>query len=108
MERIYISLIEKENDQDEILELVRKNPEKIEMYVDLLRYNFEDEVIEIYEKHILNSAIFASNRNAYKDICRKLIKYKDIAGKDKQDEVKNILRNLYKKRPAFIDEIGKI
>lgn len=108
LERIYISLIEEENDLDEILTLVRKNPEKIERYVDLLKYNFEDEVIEIYEKYILNLAIFASDRDAYKNVCRKLIKYKDIARKEKQDEVKNILRNLYKKRPAFIDEIGKI
>lgn len=106
--RMYISLIEEENDLDEILNFVKKNPNSIEGYIDILKYNFKDEVVAIYEKYILNLATYASNRDAYKDICRKLVRYKNVAGKDKQDEVKNILKNLYKKRPAFMDEIGKI
>ncbi len=69
---------------------------------------FRDEVIEIYKKHIKSVASSSSNRKAYQGVCGMLKRYKKIAGKKNQEEMINELSVLYKKRPAFLDELSKI
>ena len=51
---------------------------------------------------------YANNRSAYKDICniiRRLIK---IKGDNTAYEIIDYLKNEFKKRPAFMDELSKI
>lgn len=101
-------LIEEENDLDEIMEFVRRNPERIETYAEMLLDQHKEEVIEIYMEIIKSSAKSSSNRKEYKVVCRKIKAYEKIAGKQNQTDLINELRNMYLKRPAFIDELGKI
>lgn len=49
---MYLKLILQENDLDEIMDYVRANPRNIESYANMLKKNFKDEVIAIYENHI--------------------------------------------------------
>ncbi|NHM31686.1 SWIM zinc finger family protein [Neobacillus terrae] len=101
-------LIEEENDLDEIMEFVRRNPERIETYAEMLLDQRKEEVIEIYKDNVKSSAKSSSNRKEYKVVCRKIKEYKKIAGKQNQTDLINELRTMYLKRPAFIDELGKI
>lgn len=107
-ERILLKLIEEENDLAEILEFVRNNPSYIETYVDQLVEHFPEKVIEIFAEYIKASAKGSSNRREYQRVCRKIKKFKKSAGQPKQIELIDELRSLYKKRPAFLDELGKI
>lgn len=106
--RIFLRLIEEENDLDEILGFVKENPSYVEQYAEKLQENFRENVIEIYEVFIKSEARTSSNRSKYKEICHKLKNYKKFAGDEKLEELVKYLMNLYIKRPAFIDELGKI
>jgi chromosomal replication initiation ATPase DnaA len=70
--------------------------------------HFKEEVIEIYQEYIHTVARNSSNRRDYQGVCQKIKRYKKISGKPKQEELINELMGLYKKRPAFIDELWKI
>lgn len=105
---VYLKLIEEENDIDEITGFVRENPSNIEQYAEMLIDKFKDEVIEIYNKYIKSAASSSSNRKDYQGVCRILKRYKKIAGKKNQEYIINELSALYRKRPAFVDELSKI
>ena len=104
----FIKLIEYENDLDEILQLLKELPSRVETYGDRLFGKFPEEVIKGYEIYIKNSASIASKRKDYANVCRKIKNYEKFAGKDKVAEMVNDLMSLYKKRPAFIDELKRL
>lgn len=107
-ESMHLKLILQENDLDEIMDYVRANPRNIESYANMLKGKFKDEVIAIYENHIKREASNASSRKSYQAVCGIIKRYKTIAGKIKKEDVINELTELYRKRPAFVDELGKI
>jgi hypothetical protein len=106
--RIFLKIIEEENDLEEILDFVRENPSYIEDYAEKLVKPFKDETTEIYQAYLHNTARSSSNRKDYQGVCQKIKRYKKIVGKQKQLELIYELMDLYRKRPAFIDELGKI
>lgn len=106
--RIYLKLIVEEKDLDEIMEVVRGNPGSIEEYAQMLVKQYKDEVIQIYTSHIKQVASHSSDRRDYQGVCAIIKRYKKIAGKKNQDELIQELIALYRKRPAFLDELSKI
>jgi len=84
---MYHKHIVEENDLDEIMEFVRKNPRNIEKYADMLVTKFKDEVGEIYKTHIESVASASPNRKDYQGVCGILKRYKKIEGKEKQEEM---------------------
>lgn len=104
----FLKIIEEENDLEELLQCIKEHPSYIEEYSEKLAGEYKDAVIEIYEQHIANSAKRSSNRREYKNVCKIIKKYKQIAGKERQDELIDQLIALYKRRPAFIDELEKL
>ncbi len=107
-EDIYLKLITSQNDIDEIMEFVRENPSRIEEYAGKLQDKFKDEVIEIYKRYIKHAASYSSNRKDYQRLCGIIKRYKKISGNISQEEMINELMALYRKRPAFLDELSKI
>lgn len=105
---IYIKLIVFENDLEEVMKVVREDISKIEEYWDMLKDKYKDEVIELYIRYIDIQASRASDRNKYKDVCRIIEKFKKVSDNNKIQEVKTKLMELYKKRPAFIDELSRV
>lgn len=105
---IYVEIILEENDLDELMEFVRNNPRDIELYADRLVGKFSDEVVDIYYKYIKEKSSHSSSRSEYRYVCEILKRYKKIAGMEKQIQLKNELSTLYKKRPAFVDELSKL
>ena len=108
IDQVFLKLILEENDLEELLEFVRKDPSYIENYADKLVKTFKEEVIEVYKNYIHSAASASSNRREYQGVCRKITKYSKFAGKPKQIELIDKLIDLYKKRPAFVDELGQI
>ena len=105
---MFLQIILEEKDLDEIMGYVRENPRSIESYAEILMDKFKDEVIEIYKKYIKLEASHASNRSHYKNVCAIIKKYKRIAGKQSQTPIINELIALYRKKPAFLDELSRI
>ncbi|KYD11534.1 hypothetical protein MXL46_04845 [Heyndrickxia sporothermodurans] len=90
------------------MEYVKDNTRYIEEYAEKLVKHYKEEVIEIYKEYIKDTARTSSNRRDYQGVCHKIRRYKKIVGKPKQLELINELIALYRKRPAFLDELGKI
>jgi len=105
---MYIKLITLEKDLAEIMEFVTKNPDYIEKYAGMLVNKYEAQVMEIYEKNIMSKAGLSSKRTQYKEVCRMIMRYRKIAEKNRIEKVVNELIALYKRRPAFVDELRKI
>jgi hypothetical protein len=105
---MFLQIILEENDLNEIMDHVRDSPTSIDSYADILIDKFKDEVIEIYKKYIKFEASRASNRSHYKSVCAIIRKYKKIAGKQSQIPIVNELIALYRKKPAFLDELSRI
>ena len=105
---VYLSVILRENDRAEIMDYVRKNPMYIEQYVDRIKKDYKDETEIIYKKYILDSAKGASKRTSYSRICDSIKKYKRLYGKEKADEIIIFLRENYRRKPAFMEELNEI
>jgi flagellin-specific chaperone FliS len=90
------------------MKYVKENPSSIEKYSYLLIEKYEEEVINLYGKNIREEARMASKRVEYKRVCKIIRRYKKVAGKEKTKEIIDELRAIYKRRPAFLDEMGKI
>lgn len=104
----FINIAEEENDLEEILAYVKKYPGNIERFADMLNPKYKDELIEIYELFIKQLAEQASNRTKYSIVCSKIRVYKKLAGNDRKNKIVNELKILYKRKPAFMDELSKI
>ncbi|WP_232697498.1 SWIM zinc finger family protein [Brevibacillus daliensis] len=105
---IFLKIIVEENDVDELMDFVTENPSSVEEYAGLLVVKYREKVIEVYKTHIRHVANQATNRKQYKEVGKKIKRYKKIAGKQYQEEIINELCELYVRRPAFIDELGKL
>jgi hypothetical protein len=69
---------------------------------------FYEEARELYVKFILLEAGLANDRKKYKKVCKMIERYKKTFG---NESAQNIIRSLsqnYVKKPAFIDELGKL
>lgn len=108
VQRLFIQLIEEENDLEELLEYVNDHPMYIESYAARLADAYKNEVIAIYKKHILNRAAAASNRKEYKGIVKLIKHYKQFAGQEGMQQMAAELSNTYNNRPAFLDELNKL
>lgn len=107
-ERLLLELIETENDIDELLQYVKKDPDYIERYAEQLIQYDEQFVIEIYIKHIEMGAAEASNRREYRFTCDKINRFAKIAGTERKQKVIVELKERYKRRPALVKELSKI
>ncbi|OOM73782.1 hypothetical protein [Clostridium sp. BL-8] len=105
---MFLKIIWEEKDLDEIMSYVREDPTSIDGYAEILMDKFKDEVIEIYKKYIKFEASRATNRSHYKNVCTIIRKYKKIAGKQSETPIINELIALYRKKPAFLDELSKV
>ncbi|NME07544.1 hypothetical protein [Psychrobacillus sp. BL-248-WT-3] len=105
---VYLKIILEENDLEELLHYVKGNLLYLENYADQLAQEYPEDVIEMYQNYIHSSAKSATDRKRYKGVCRIIKKYKKYAGEEKQAELIQQLNTQYARRPAFIDELGKL
>ena len=106
--RMYVQLIEAENDVDAILEYVREHPSLIERYLIFLMASHKEEVIRLFENHVKMIAEAAFNRKQYKEVCQVLKRFRKTAGREAQITLAEELKKTYNNRPAFLDELGKL
>lgn len=91
-----------------MMELVRENPKLVEQYTSELVGSFKDEIQQIYAKYIKMAAHATSDRRRYQDVCRIIQRFEKVAGKNLREELVKELRDVYKRKPAFLDELSKI
>ena len=95
---------------DRLFEYVKSRPsiEKLEEFEKHLKDKYRDELLAMYEKEIRQWAKQASTRKSYAECCRVLGRMKKLG---KPEQVKLLVgefQNLYRKQPAFLDELRKV
>ena len=79
----------------------------MEYYAHLMP-DYEREVNEIFERYLRWEASQSSERRQYKEVCDLIKIYATACGKPSADDIANEFKLSYAKRPAFVDELGKI
>lgn len=106
--RMYVQLIEAENDVDAILEYVREHTSSVQRYLQYLMDSHGEEAIQLFSRHVKEQAEYACNRKQYKEVCQALKRFRKVAGQEAQMKLAEELKQTYKNRPAFLDELGKL
>ncbi|MCM3636650.1 hypothetical protein M3152_02875 [Sporosarcina luteola] len=105
---MFVKLIEAENDVEAILDYVRENPSMVERYLEYLVDSHAEEAIGLFKTHVKEIAQNSFNRKGYKEVCQVLKRYGKVAGREAQMNLAEELKQTYKNRPAFQDELGKL
>lgn len=105
---LYVKLIVYEKDMGRILEYVKKSPRQIEEYASMLMDEYPIEVIDIYKDHIYSIAKLASDRKRYREVCRSIERFGKFVAKEDINNIIGELSILYRRRPAFLDELSRI
>lgn len=105
---VYKDLLLLEDDREGLLELTKLHMPLIESVVNLLREPYPKETFAIYTQYLYRVAEDSSNRKEYKALCYKISTYGRLFGNMHKEEVIQTLQKQYKRKPALMDELGKI
>lgn len=105
---LYTRVLIEEKETDRLMDYVRKNDRTVlELYPHIID-KYPEEVFRLFTQIILEATAESSDRKGYKKVCgiiREMIK---AGGADQAKEIIHELGNTYSKRPALLDELGKI
>lgn len=104
----YLKIIKAENMIDKILFYCKKNPSSIKDLYGYLINDYFEEVNDLFGEYIRFEAAEANDRRKYQKVCRIIKDYQRICGTRQAQVLINELVEKYKRRPAFLDELGKI
>ena len=91
-----------------LMEQVRLDPKSVFRYGDILAAQYQEEVYQLCTAAIREDSEQAGNRREYRALCG-LVKL--LAGFGGQAEAKEMiveLRQRYPRRPALLDELGRV
>jgi len=106
-ESIYVKIVVAEGLNEKLLEYCEENVSAITRYSSVLLPLFPEESDKIFTRHIYRSAKGANGRSQYREVCGIIRQYEKSFSK-KAADIKNDLAELYKRRPAFMDELKRI
>lgn len=104
----YEYIISHENMSDRLYRLYCKSPAKITYYYEKLKATeFKDQSKNLYEQYIRNEGARASNRSEYAVLCEKLKIFSMKCDARLAKQIASDFRELYRRKPAFMDELTK-
>jgi len=104
----YAELLAKEKEYALLFKLAKNHTDLVYRYGKPLHKSFRQETLELFIAKLGNEAASATSRKAYQELCRNISTFKEAGY---VSEAKNLVEEFkltYKKRPAFVDELGKI
>ncbi|WP_374724240.1 SWIM zinc finger family protein [Calidifontibacillus erzurumensis] len=104
----YLEILLEEKMYGKLLEYCKRNISSIEIYYQYLLDDYFEEVNGIFKQYIESIAEQASDRKKYKSVCKVIKTYKKVFGDIQGQAIISHLKQKYKRRPAFVDELGKI
>lgn len=104
----YLEILKEENLHDKLLQYCKRNVSSIkDLYPHLIK-DYSDEVNELFQNYIQVEAEKSNDRKKYKHVCSQIKLYKKVFGADHVQVIIEYLKQKYPRRPAFLDELGKI
>lgn len=104
----YTKILIEEGLTAKLLEYCRKNIREIENYCPHLLDEHFDEAEQLFTEYIQREAALSGKRSHYKQVCGKIRRYKKLFGEERAERMILELKNRYRRRPAFIDELSRI
>ncbi|MGM8216433.1 SWIM zinc finger family protein [Bacillaceae bacterium W0354] len=105
---VYVKILIAEKLYKKLLEYCRSNVKSITSYYEYLIKDYSEEVEILFRRNIEQIAKEASQRSHYRKVCHEIRTYKKTFGNDYAQPLINELKQIYKRRPAFVDELSKI
>lgn len=105
---VYEYIARAENRADKLLKYCEQSSITIlELYPYLVN-DYPKRVKEIFTEYIISEAEQALNRKKYRDVCKKLKIYKKACGESMFHDMVNKLKQTYRRKPAFVNELEKL
>ena len=105
---IYTQILIHEKMKPELLEYCKKYFAYFPRYYQHLLPEYQDEVNDLFLKLLRKKSAEAGSRSAYKEVCDLIEAYAQACGNENASNIIQELKLTYVKRPAFIDELGKL
>ncbi|MCL2672035.1 MAG: hypothetical protein FWF10_08360 [Clostridiales bacterium] len=105
---VYVKILVSEGLKPQLMDYCKKNPHCVVSYYAHLLPEYKEEVGTLIMAQIRKSAMHANTRSHYRDICGLLRHYQTACGRETVLALRDELMGMYPKRPAFLDELGKL
>lgn len=105
---IYVEILKEEKLNDKLLAYCHRYPSAIQELYPYLLEDYAADVNKIFKTFIEAEAAEANERKKYKKVCKIIKDYKKIGGNRNTALFIEELKQTFKNRPAFLDELGKI
>lgn len=105
---LYLSICKEEALTERLLHCCQRSEGLVVQFYSLLKSEYPDEVKRLFERWVMEEARNASQRSQYKNVCRHIEKNAEANGKEHSVMLIEQLRETYKKKPAFQDELNHV
>jgi len=104
----YLSIIKEERLTTHILEYCNHHLSAVTELYPYFEESHPEELNRLFTDYILQAAEEASDRKKYKGVTSILKKYSKVCGTAQPTALIETLKETYKRRPAFVDELEKV
>lgn len=104
----YLSIIKEEQLTTHILDYCNNKVSAITELYPYLKESYSDEINRLFVEYILKAADEATDRKKYKRVTSIIKKYSKVCGAPQPIVLIDELKERYKRRPAFVDELDKV
>jgi len=105
---VYTSILIEEGEKQKLLEYVKGRLSAVESFYKYLIPEFKEEVYELFQQYIEQTAARAGNRKDYQGVCAIIRSLKKAGGQEQARQIKQSLYAKYANRPAFRDELTRV
>jgi|GEM_PF-1107316 len=95
---------------DKLLRYIQDDPglSDLDSYTQYLAKDYGKELVRLYEPLVVKAAGRSTNRSDYQEVCRYLRKMNKLGGTETVQRMMQNFRQEYARRPAFIQELGRV
>ena len=104
----YMEILKLEGEVPLLMEQVRLNPKSVFCYGDVLTVQYREEVYRLCTAVIRKVSERAGNRREYRALCGLIKSLADFGGQAEAKAMIAELRQRYPRRPALLDELGRV
>lgn len=104
----YRAVLIKEDEKERLLDDVENNPYDLFYYGEFLVKDYPEQIYEICYNVIWDNCAQAKDRREYKKVAKQILQLIKWNGKEKSKELVARLKETYPRRPALLDELGKV
>lgn len=104
----YLEILKEERLYEKVLQYCNNHLASIQHLYPYLIEDYFEEANVLYLKFIESESAIANERRKYRNVCKLIKSYKKVFGETNTSLLIRKLMTLNVKRPAFIDELGKI